>query len=192
MTKLKFLLSLRDRLSDFPQEDVEERLGFYSEMIEDRMEKGLTEEEALAAVGTVEKIAAQIIAEIPPAKEKAKQKRRLKVWEIVLLALDSPVWLSLLVAALAVVLSLYISLWAVIVSLWAIFGSLVACTFAGIVSGIAFALAGYGLTGVAMIAAGFVCAGLSIFLFYGCKAVTMGTVLLAKKVVSCIRKEKAV
>ena len=37
MTKLKFLLSLHERLRDFPQDEVEERLGFYSEMIEDRV-----------------------------------------------------------------------------------------------------------------------------------------------------------
>lgn len=192
MTKLNFLFSLRDRLSALPQKDVEERLGFYSEMIEDRMEEGLSEEEAVAAVGSVEEIASQIIAEIPPVKVKAMQKRQLKVWEIVLLALGSPIWLSLLIAAFSVVISLYISLWAVIISLWAVFGSVVACAFAGIVSGIGFAFGDHGLTGVAMIGAGIVCTGLSIFLFYACKAATKGTVLLAKKVVLCIRKEKAV
>ena len=192
MTKLKFLLSLQDRLSDLPQEDVEERLGFYSEMIEDRMEEGLSEEEAVAAVGAVAKIAAQIISEIPLPREKTKQNRQLKVWEIVLLVLGSPVWLSLLIAAFAIVLSLYVSLWTIIISLWAVFGSVIACAFAGIVSGIVFALAGYALAGVAMIAAGIVCAGLSIFLFFGCKAATKGTVWLTKKAVLSIGKEKAV
>lgn len=192
MTKLNFLFSLRDRLSGLPQEDIEERLGFYSEMIEDRMEEGLSEEEAVAAVGSVDEIAAQVISEIPLPKEKATRKRQLNVWQIVLLALGSPVWLSLLIAVFAVVISVYASLWAVIISLWAVFGSVVACTFAGIISGIGFALGGHGLTGIAMVAAGIVCAGISIFLFFGCKAVTMGTVWLTRKIVLSIRKEKAV
>ena len=191
MTKLNFLFSLRDRLSGLPREDVEERLSFYSEMIEDRMEEGLSEEEAVAAVGSVDKIAAQIIAEFPPVK-KEKRKRHFKTWEIVLLVLGSPIWLSLLIATFAIILSLYASIWAVIISLWAVFGSVVACAFAGIVSGIVLALAGHGLTGVAMIAAGIICAGLSIFLFFGCKAVTTLTVWLTKKAVLSIRKEKAV
>ena len=57
MTKLKFLLSLHDKLSDLPQNEVEERLSFYSEMIEDRMEEGVSEEEAVSARGSVDEIA---------------------------------------------------------------------------------------------------------------------------------------
>ena len=114
--------------------------------------------------------------------------RKLPTWEIVLLVLGSPIWLSLLIAAIAVVLSVYISLWSIIISLWAVFGSIVACAFAGILCGIVFAMVGYGITGVAMIAAGLILAGLSIFLFYGCKLVTTGTVLLTKKIFRRLKK----
>ena len=190
MTRLKFLLSLRDRLPDLPPEDVEERLGFYSEMIEDRMEEGLSEEEAVAAVGSVDEIAAQIISETSLSPKKAK--RQLKVWEIVLLALGSPIWLSLLVAAFAVIVSIFAAVWAVIICLWAVFASLVACAFAGVVSGIILTFVSHAFAGVAMIAAGLICAGPSIFLFYGCKVATVGTVWLAKTAVSSIRKEKNV
>lgn len=190
MTKLQFLMSLHDKLSGLPKGDAEERMNFYSEMIEDRMEEGLSEEEAVAAVGTVEEIAAQIAVDIPPVKEK-KPKRRMKAWEIVLLVLGSPVWLSLLIAAIAVGISLYASVWAIIISLWAVFGSLISCAIAGIVAGVGFAIGGYCLSGAAMIGAGFVCAGLAIFLFYGSKAVTKGTVRLTKKLaLAVIRKEE--
>lgn len=114
--------------------------------------------------------------------------RKLHAWEIVLLVLGSPIWLSLLIAAIAVVFSVYISLWSIIISLWAIFGSIVACAFAGILCGIVFAMVGYGITGVAMIAAGLILAGLSIFLFYGCKLTTTGTVLLTKKILRRLKK----
>ena len=49
-----------------------------------------------------------------------KSKRKLKVWEIVLLAIGSPLWLSLLIAFFAAVIS-------VLVSLWAVFASFLAC-----------------------------------------------------------------
>lgn len=196
MTKLKFLFALRDKLSGLPQEDVEERLGFYSEMIEDRMEEGLSEEEAVAAVGSVEEIAAQIISDIPRTKERVKPKRQLRTWEIVLLVLGSPVWASLLIAVFAIGFSLYAVLWSVIISLWAVFGSVAACAFAGIFSGTVFAISRYYLTGIAMISAGIVSAGLSILLFFGCKAATKGTLLLTKGITSgnkyCfVKKEEA-
>ena len=191
MTKLKFLLSLRDALSSLPQEESEERLRFYSEMIEDQVEEGLTEEEAVAAVGSVEEIAAQIVAEIPPTKavpEKPKRKKQRNTWEILLLVLGSPVWLSLLIAAFAVIFALWVSLWAIIISLWAVFASVVTCAAAGIAAGIGFILGGYTYTGVAMIAAGIICAGLSILLFYGCHRATKGSVWLTKKTVLGIKK----
>ena len=139
MGEQEFLVQLRKGLSGLPQEDIEERLMFYSEMIDDRMEEGITEEDAVAAVGTVDEIVKQVVAETPLAKitkERIKPKRRLRAGEIVLLILGSPIWLSLLIAALAVILSLYASLWSVVISLWAVFVSLIGCAFGGVVAGL--------------------------------------------------------
>ena len=187
MTKHKFLLSLHDRLVALPQDEVEERLNFYSEMIEDRMEEGLSEEEAVSAVGSIDDIAVQILGDRPPAKPKNQQPKSAKTWTIVLLILGCPIWLSLLITALAVILSLYISLWSVVISLWAAFASVIACAFAGILAGIVFAISGHKLPGIAMIAAGLICAGFSILLFFGCKAATKGTAILGKKAVLYVK-----
>lgn len=185
MHKQEFLGQLRRGLSGLPQEDIEERLTFYTEMIEDRMEEGLSEEEAVSSVGSVDEIITQTVAETPLvkiAKERIKPKRELSAWEIVLLVLGSPIWLSMGIAVLSVIFSIYITLWSVIVSFWAIFGSLIACAFAGIAVGIGFALSNLGLPGLAMVGAGLICAGLAIFLFFGCKAATQGAVWLTKKI----------
>ena len=184
MSKQEFLVQLRKGLSGLPQEDIEERVTFYSEMIDDRIEEGITEEEAVAAVGTVDEIVKQVVAETPLAKiakERIKSKRQLRVGEIVLLALGSPIWISLGIAAVAVILSLYISLWAVIISLWAVFASFAACSVGGVLSGVVFTAGSNAASGLAMFAAGIVCAGLAIFMFYGCKAVTDGILILTKK-----------
>ena len=191
MTKTEFLLELTDKLSPLPWEEVSDHWDYYSEMIDDRMEEGLSEEEAVAELGTVEEIAAQILSDIPLTrlvKGKIKSKRRLGAGTIILLVLGSPIWLSLLIAAFAVVLALYISLWAVIISLWAAFVSLIACTLAGIAVGILWVVFGKVYAGVAMIGAGILCAGLSIFLFFGCRAATKGTALLAKKMALGIKR----
>ncbi|MBQ3065905.1 MAG: DUF1700 domain-containing protein [Clostridia bacterium] len=190
MRKQEFLAQLRKGLSGLPQEDIEERLTFYSEMMEDQMEEGLSEEEAVSAVGSVDEIVAQVAADTPftrIAKEKKKSQRRLSAGEIVLLVLGSPIWLSLIIAAFAVIISLYISLWAVIVSLWSVFASLVGCSVGGVLSGVLFAKGGHVASGVAMLAAAIACAGLSIFTFYGCKAVTGGILTVTRKVTAWIR-----
>ena len=198
MNKQEFLARLRKGLYGLPQDVIEERLIFYSEMIDDRMEEGLSEEDAVSAVGTVQDIVAQTVAETPLtkiAKERIKPKRRLSTTEIVLLALGSPIWLSLGIAAVAVILSLYVYLWAVIISLWSVFASFAACSVGGVLACIVFAVGGNGASGLAMLAAGLVCAGLSIFMFYGCHATTKGALILTKKTViwikNCFIKKEA-
>lgn len=185
MDKQEFLGRLRRGLSGLPKDDAEERLAFYSEMIEDRMEEGLSEEEAVAAAGTVEEIVAQAVAETPLAKiakERLVTERRLGLGAILLIALGSPIWLSLGIAVLAVVLSVYVSLWAMAVSLWAVFASLIACFISCVVAWAVLLGTGNGPAGAVTLAVGLVCAGLAVFLFFGCKAATKGLGLLAQKV----------
>ena len=45
MNKQEFFEQLRKGLSGLPKDDIEERLTFYKEMIEDRIEDGLSEED---------------------------------------------------------------------------------------------------------------------------------------------------
>lgn len=186
MNKREFLAELKAGLSGLPQKDMDETLTFYSEMIDDRIEEGLIEEKAVDQIGTVEEVISQIIAEIPLprlVKEKVRSKRALRKWEIVLLGLGSPIWLSLLIAAVAVIFSLYVVSWSVIISLWAIEISFFACFLGGVASAVISAFGGNGLTGFAMLGAGLVCAGMSILLFFGCKAATRGLMLLSRKIV---------
>ena len=191
MHKREFLDMLRAELSGLPQEDAEEHLEFYSEMIDDRIEEGNTEEEAVAAIGSVRDVAAQIMADTPSRKDKAgknRRTRRLKAWEIVLLAVGSPVWVCLLIAAFAVILSVYIVLWSAILSIWAVFVSLGASALGCVGMGVGLICGGNALTGIAMIGVGLVCAGLAIFLFFGCMAATKGTLLLTKTIVLWLKK----
>lgn len=190
MTKREFLASLRRGLSGLPQADVEERLAFYGEMLDDRMEEGLSEEEAVAAVGPIDEIVRLTVADIPLAKiarERIRPKRRLRAWEIALLALGSPIWLSLGLAAAAVVLTLYVSLWTVVISLWAVFGSLAICAAACVPASVICAAGGRIASGLAMLSAGIVCAGLAIFAFYGCMATTKGVLTLTRSTTAAIK-----
>lgn len=185
MHKQEFLAQLRTELSGLPQDDISERMTFYSEMIDDQIEEGLSEEEAVAAIGSAPEIAAQIIAETPLvkiAKERIQVKRQLATWEIVLLVLGFPIWFSIGIAAVAVCFSLYVSLWFSIISLWAVFGALTGCFIGVLATGIVLTCCGNVLPGIALFGAGLVCAGLSVFVFCGCRAATKGILMLTKKI----------
>lgn len=195
MTRHEFITALTGRLAHLPWEDVKERVDFYTEAIDDRIEEGLSEEEAVAAVGDPEEIAALIMAEIPwsaPEAPRKEQRRKLGAGEILLLILGSPLWLSLLIAAASVIISLYVSLWAVVISLWAVFVSLLGCALGGVVGGAFLAFIDTS-SGIFLIGAGIFCAGAAIFLFFGCKAATVGTVRLgAYMIKNLFRKRRAV
>ncbi len=203
MTKLKFILELNEKLSGLPKKDVEERLGFYSEMIDDKMEEGVSEEEAVSELGSIDDIAASIIEELsapkavspmekPSKKKESKEdkppKRQMKTWEIVLLIAGAPVWLSLLLAAFSVVLSFYVTIWSVVISLWAVFVSCIGCAAGGIAGGAFVIMFDSVYSGVAMIGAGICLIGLAIFMFFICKLVTRGMVFFTKKTVIGVKK----
>ena len=65
MQKTEFLDRLRTALADLPAEELEKTLGYYAEMIEDRMEDGMDEEAAVAAMGDPEAVAREILLDAP-------------------------------------------------------------------------------------------------------------------------------
>lgn len=180
MDKETFLARLREGLSGLPRSDAAECLAFYGELIDDRMEDGLSEAEAVTGIGPVEEIVAQTVAEIPISrlvKEKVAAKRKRKAWEIVPLALGAPV----LMAAAAVALSVYAALWAVAVSLWAADAALLGVALAAVVLGSVQFAQGRASSGLALLGAGLALAGLAILLFFGCKAAARGMLILTQK-----------
>lgn len=192
MNKSEFACALEGLLPGMPKQELADRIGFYMEMIDDRIEEGLSEEDAVAEIGTVSDIAAEIIAETPLfaiAKEKIKPKRKLGALEITLIALGSPVWVALLVSALAVILSLLAAVAAIAISLIAadavlavspIWGALIA------VSG--FATGGSLASGIAIFGVSFVAAGISVFLFYGIVYTMRATLSAVKAGIFGIKK----
>lgn len=192
MNKKEFLSKLKRNLYDLPRSEIQERLNFYSEMIDDLVEEGLTEEQAVLKIGDTNEIAKQIISDAPfndVVEETLNPQKKIKGWQLALLIIGSPLWFSLLVVGVAVVFSLFVSLFAVLVSLWAVFISLIACSIASVIVFIIYLFIGNALTGFAVLGAGFVCAGLSIFSFYFCKAFTKLNVSLSKKLLVHVKTQ---
>ena len=78
MKKQDFTKWLRYKLYDLPTEELERILQYYSDAIADRMEDGMTEEEAVAALGTREEILAACRMGLPT--QTAVKRSRKKVW----------------------------------------------------------------------------------------------------------------
>ena len=124
MNKREFLRSLSASLRGMPRGERAQSLEYYGEMILDRMEEGLSEEEAVARLGSADEIARQILE---GGGAQGKQGRRAPVWMIALIVLGSPVWLTLLFAFLAVVLAAYIVAWSLIAALYAVLLGMAVC-----------------------------------------------------------------
>ena len=111
MNKEEYLDAIRGRISAMPADDINRFMDYYSEMIDDRMEDGLSEDEAVADMGSPDAAVEQILEEMPLTKlvkEKIKPKHELKAWEVVLIVLGSPVWIPLLITAAVLLLTLWI------------------------------------------------------------------------------------
>lgn len=191
MNKQEFLVALREKLNGFPMEDLEERLLFYSEMLDDYIEDGLTEEEAVAKMGSIDALVSQAVAEIPLPKflkNKLIPNRKLGAGTIALLIIGAPLWLPLIITAFALVLSLYAVLWSLVLSFWAVNLSIAVCAPCGIIVCFIYLFTGHGLVGLAMLGVGVFCAGLAIFLFFACKGATYGAVICGKKILLGIKK----
>lgn len=183
MRKQEFLDKLKASLWAMPEADKQRSLDYYTEMIDDRMEDGLSEEEAVAAVGDLDEIVRQILTESPrpPAtikKEQKQQKRGLETWMIVLLVLGSPLWILLVASAVSVVFSIYVSLWSVVIVLYAA-AVAVGTAAIGCVVG-SFFMIGRTATLVVAWGAAFLCAGLAIMLFLLGNLAAKGMIELTK------------
>ncbi len=63
MDKNKFLEQLKKRLSFLPEDELERTIAYYSEIISDRTDTGMSEEDAVAAVGNIDEIVESVRAD---------------------------------------------------------------------------------------------------------------------------------
>ena len=191
MNKAAFLEALRTRLKGLSPEDIQNSLDYYGEMIDERIEDGLTEEEAVAAVGSVEQAAAQILSEIPLKriiKQRFKRSRALTGLEIALIVLGSPLWLSLLSTAFALLLSLVIVIFAVVLSIFAVHLALLISAVAVVVGGVVLIFMRGLLPALMMVGAGLAAAGLGLLLWPLIKLAAKGAVWLCKKLMLIVKE----
>ena len=190
MNKLSFLAELRDRLSGLPGEDIGRSMDFYSEMIDDRMEEGLSEEEAVRAIGPIDDVVAQILMEtsLPKlVKAKVKRRRAPKAWEIILLILGSPIWLPLCIVALVLLLTFYLLLWVMVLVMYVVDLSMAAAGLSGLLGAFVQVFSSRLAQGAFLFGSGLVCVGLAVLLFFCCNLVARGMLILSRRMLRGIK-----
>ena len=174
MTKYEFLEKLKSGLHGLPDKELQSSLEYYGEMIDERIESGLSEEDAVAQLGDPETVAREILLDLPlPTliKQNCKRKNPWKAWEIVLLVLGSPLWLPLGLTAVALVFTLYALLWVVVAVLWAVDIAVGVAGLAGFLSAFPLLLSSFP-NALFNFGLGILCAGVAVVGFFGCLALT--------------------
>ncbi len=160
MTKNAYLSELADRLRQLPQSEIDKSIAYYSEIIDDRMEEGCSEEEAVNGLEAPVTAAERILQDAPLGmlvRERIRPKQAVSGWIIALMVIGFPVWFPLLLAAAGIVFAMYVVVWSLV---FAFFAStfavgtaslavlITAFVRAGEGAGLIFALLGVGLLGI--------------------------------------------
>ena len=180
MTKKQFLDELRSKLVGLPKADIDERISFYEEMINDRMDEGKSEEEAVNDIGTVDEVIKQIAKDTPLVslvKHKMTPKRRLRGWEVVLIILGFPLWFPLLITGLVLLFVGFILMWTGAIVTYAVETSLIAACFMGLLRFFLGYFDGGGITAnLPYLGISMMCFGGAIMFGFACYGVTRGMI----------------
>ena len=175
MNKTEFSTCLAQRLGTLPQSEIEKSQTFYSEAIEDRIEDGMSEEEAVAAMGDMDEVAKNSMLDMPLStlmKAKMKPKNGLNAGSIALIVLGFPLWFPLLIVFFAVIFVIYVSIWIVLASIWIADLSMIFAGVAGML-GSFFLFFKNSLSGMFVLGCSFASIGLGILLFFAIKQLSV-------------------
>lgn len=168
MGKNEFLDALRRELYGLPPNEIERSISFYAEMIDDRIEDGMSEEDAVRAMEDVGVIAQRIKLDQPLStlvRSKVKTSAAPGALSLILIILGFPVWFPLLCAFLVIVLAVLIVIVSLIISLFAMVLGFCLGGISAVVGGLIHVFISP-ISGIAVLGAGLALAGIGALLFF--------------------------
>jgi len=194
MNKLEFLDALQARLSSLPESEIHRILGYYAEMIDDRVESGMSEEEAVAALGSLDSIIESIMYDlsIPTlvrarVKESSHKFGNKALW-VILVILTFPFWFPAVMACFGAVFSIFMALWGVIIGLFVAIGVLAVSGVGCIAGGFFFLFTRPLPMALFTLGVGCILTGVTIFMIKPIKHIAKW---IGKGISSLVRKIKA-
>ena len=190
MTKDEYLSELRAGLAAFSKDEVDRAVSFYEEMVDDRVEAGVSEEEAVGSLEPPAEAAARIISEMPAVPRAAARLRSPETprsWSvafIVAVVIGSPVWIPLALGVIMVVVGCFIGLFGLLVAVWAIAASMLLGAPIGLLYLVAGVKAGSVAGALMGLGCGVAVAGVGVF---GIHLAVAASKLLVRAIVWCAR-----
>ena len=129
MSREEYISQLREKLTANKIPGIDSMIEFYDEAIADRVEDGMSEDEAVSAMEDIDSIVKAAMLDKPITSLMADnvKKRHKEASEsghgalfVILMIVGFPIWFPLLVAFLSIIFSLYVAMWAIVVSIYAV------------------------------------------------------------------------
>lgn len=183
MTKDEFLDELESRLQGLPKSEIRERIYFYDEMIQDMVEEGKTEAEAIESFGGIDEVVLTIAGKTKMTslvKERIKPKKKISAFWIILLIIGFPLWLPFLIVFGVFMVVGYMLLWVLILVTYTVEAAFIASAGGAAVATVLQYRDGtlnYGGAGVAILVAGIAC-----LFFPVCVLATKANIKITKKI----------
>ncbi len=171
----EFLLELKNRLAHLPITETGKVLSYYSESLQDRIEDGMTEEEAIKSFESIYEIVKNLEEEIPLSAvvkdkviSKTTKNKNMTAATIVItifaVILTSPIWIILLAVLFSIAVAVVAVLWSIPIIIVSIYVSLYPVAISGIFFGFTRMFTVSFSTGLAYLGVGVASAGLAIML----------------------------
>ena len=123
MSKNDFLRNLDGKLSQLPEDERRKHTSYYEELIDDMIESGMSEYDAVKKLGDPGDIAKEILTDTPLpllVKPKVRPSGGWTALTITLAVLSCPIWLPVAIALLMAILCIYVVLWAIVIAFIAV------------------------------------------------------------------------
>lgn len=170
MNKLEFVQELSRRLAALPKIEAQKQIAYYAEMINDRIDDGMTEQEAVAALGNLDELVRQAYLDQSMGslvKEKmstaGRDSQNKWLW-LTIIVLSSPVWFPLLMAAGGVVFGFYVAMWSIMFALVVTVAALMISGVVAFVGGLIMLFVQGPATGMFIMGGGLMLIGISLLL----------------------------
>ncbi len=190
MNKEEFIESLRSRLGEIPPEELERSVEYYSEMIDDRIEDGMTEEEAVAQIGSVDDAVSQVLSGISLPKlikNKASKHRNSSALQTLLAVMAFPVWFPLLITAIVLFITFFVLIIALVIVLFSIPFSFGISAIAALIGCVILLFTAQGTTASILLGGGLVCLGLFLFMCPVFSGTVKGVFRMSKRFVLWVK-----
>lgn len=118
MNRNQFIDKLAKKLSNLSEQELKQTIDYYYEIISDKINDGMTEDEVIDSLGSIDEIASSILSDNFILKnDKANDKNKKENnWKGITIGATAIIWIPILIGLIGGAIGIYVSLWAIVIS----------------------------------------------------------------------------